>query len=153
MKAILALFCSLAVASAESPKVGGEATAEQSAPREMHWIQQQLEFSQPLKIAAFKGPRIELSILQREISFIQVRLLNYDKLTSVTRKNANGYFEKIKVATQTDVRVEKKNPMKNPLGKSDLYLIYQDPESGITVYFADEIAPANHDAIVLLLPK
>ena len=153
MKAVvLASYCGiLAVVGADDPEL----------------IRREVPWGETVRLKDFGGPDISLAVQGREMSYVSVVIADFTRLIPVARTNIQGVEVNNANATATvygsssvdlvptrnSVRVEKKGGIPLAGSRSELYLLYAEPASGIKVYFLDEIAHQNTDLLVVSVLK
>ena len=154
MKTSVALLL-LAAASAAASDTGVE------------YIRKEVEWGTPLNLEIFGGPHIEVFVRNREISYVTAATADFTRMVSRASTNiqsveVNPYNNTATVfgTTSTNLQptkntrsIQKKNGTRFPGSDSTMYLLYQEPTSGIRVYFLDTISKLNHDSVVIAVPK
>ena len=143
-----------------TPLVSAKETTVELLTREVPW-------GEGVRIAEFGGPDLEIFVRAREMTHVVAEVVDYTRLVPVARANIQGVIvdparntaavianpDAKMVPMKTTVRVEKKRGTPFPGGRYEMYLLFQEPESGIAIYFLDSIARQNHDNVVIALPK
>jgi hypothetical protein len=68
-------------------------------------------------------------------------------------KTYNGNTLVVMQPTRSELRAEKKGGERFQGTRSEMYLLYREPKSGIAVYFLDSIARQNFDNVVIAVPS
>jgi hypothetical protein len=127
----------------------------------------EVPWTQGVRLADFGGPDLEVCIRSREMTHVVAEIVDYTRLVPIARANVSGVIvdpvrntaavlanpDAKMVPMKTMVRVEKKRGIPFEGGRYEMYLLFDEPESGIAVYFLDSIARQNHDNVVVSLPK
>ena len=131
------------------------------------FITREIGWTKPLNLADFGGPHIEVFVRSREMTFVSVLTADYTQMVSIAHTNiqtveVNNYTNTATVygTTSSYLRptkqtrgVKKDEGIPGPGGRNEMYLLYQDPTTGIKVYFLDTISSMNHDTLVVAVPK
>ncbi len=130
-------------------------------------ITKDIEWTKPLNLADFGGPHIEVFVRSREMTFVSVQTADYTQMVPIARTNiqsveVNNYTNTATVygTTSSDLQptkqtrgVKKERGVSGPGGRNEMYLLFQEPKTGIKVYFLDAISSMNHDTLVVAVPK
>lgn len=120
----------------------------------MHFIRREMAWGQPAQLQEFDAPPINVTVRSRQISFISVEIADYTRMVPVvTQDPTYGTSRVVMQPTREVRRVEKKNGVRIPGERADMFLLYIEPQSGIHVYFADETAGQNKDVLILAIPE
>ena len=135
------LLCALAVRSFARP-------AMEFHSREVPW-------GEPIRLEEFGGPPVEVAVRSRQINFVSIEIADYARMVPVLVNDATIYGPSrvVMQPTRQTRRVEKKNGIRPPVGRSDMYLLFVEPETGVQLYFSDEPAGQNRDTLVIAVPN
>lgn len=130
-----------------------ESFAQDAGP--MRFIRREIPWGQPVPLQVFGAPEIEVSIRSRQMSFVSVDIADYTKMVPVLINDTtiNGPSRVVMQPTRETRRVEKKHGVPVPGGRSDMFLLYIEPTSGVQVYFSDEAGGQNRDVLVVGVPE
>lgn len=131
------------------------------------FITKEIEWTKPLNLADFGGPHIEVFVRSREMTFVSVQTADFTLMVPIARTNiqsveVNNYTNTATVygTTSSDLQptrqtrgVKKERGVPGPGGRNEMYLLFQEPKTGIKVYFLDAISRMNHDTLVVAVPK
>ena len=131
------------------------------------FITKEIEFTKSLNLADFGGPHIEVMVRGREMTFVSVQTADYTQMVPIARTNiqsveVNNFNNTATVygTTSSDLQptkrtrgVKKERGIPSPDGRNEMYLLFQEPKTGIKVYFLDAISRMNHDNLVVAIPK
>lgn len=133
----------------------------------VQYVRRELEWGKPLNLQDFGGPHIEVFVRNREMSYVTAATADFTRMVPIARTNIQSVevdrfnntatvYGNTSVNTQptkSTRNIQKKNGTAFPGSNSMMYLLYQEPSSGIRVYFLDGISSQNHDSIVIATPK
>lgn len=140
---VLVLFLSVCV----------ESFAQSASP--MRFVRREIPWGQPVPLQVFGAPEIEVSIRSRQMSFVSVDIADYTKMVPVLVNDAtiNGPSRVVMQPTRETRRIEKKHGVPVPGGRSDMFLLYIEPTTGVHVYFSDEAGGQNRDVLIVGVPE
>jgi hypothetical protein len=117
-------------------------------------VRRDVPWGQPVNLAEFGGPRIEVLVRSRQMSFVSVDVADYTQMVPVVVNDysLNGPSRVVMQPTRENRRIEKKDGVAFPGSRSSMYLLYREPQSGIHVFFLDEAAGQNRDFLVIGVP-
>lgn len=121
----------------------------------MEFIRRELPWGHPISLEAWGGPPIEVSIRSRQVSFVTVEIADFTRMVPVLVNDATIYGPSrvVMQPTRATRRVEKKNGTPVPGGRSDMFLLYSEPSTGVQVFFSDEAGGQNRDVVVIGVPR
>ena len=116
-------------------------------------IRRDVPWGQPVNLAEFDGPRIEVLVRSRQMTFVSVDVADYTEMVPVVVNDSfYGPSRVVMQPTRESRRIEKKYGIAFPGSRSSMYLLYREPQSGIRVFFLDEVAGQNRDSLVIGIP-
>ena len=117
-------------------------------------IRRDVPWGRPVNLAEFGGPRIEVLIRSRQITFVSVDVADYTQMVPVVVNDYSLYGPSrvVMQPTRETRRIEKKDGVTFPGSRSSMYLLYREPQTGIQVFFLDEAAGQNRDPLVIGVP-
>ncbi len=121
-----------------------------AADAELHRLE--LEWGQSINLADFGGPDIEVFVRNREMTYVTAAIADFTRMVAVARTTIYGDSSIEMLPVRQTRQVEKKNGAPFPGTNSAMYLLYREPQSGIRVFFLDQIARQNHDWVVVATP-
>ena len=121
----------------------------------MQFLRREIPWGQPVALQEFGGPQIEVSVRSRQISFISVDIADYTRMVPVVVRDQGIYGNSrvVMQPTRETRRIEKKNGVAVPGGRSDMFLLFLEPSTGIQVHFSDETAGQNRDVLIVGVPE
>jgi len=107
-----------------------------------------------LRLSDYGGPRIEIRMRNREMSYVAIDIVDYTRMIRMTdSQNSIPSPDSItEVPTRYTKNVDKRNGINYPPSNHDMYLLFEEPKSGAKVYYLDDIAPQNCDSFVVSMP-
>lgn len=131
------------------------------------FVTREVEWGKGVALAEFGGPDLEVGVRAREMTHVVAEITDYTRLVPIARANVQGFVvnpgtntatvianpDAKMVPMKTQLRVEKRGGVPFPNSNKEMYLLFQEPESGLAVYFLDAIARQNHDQVVIAIPK
>jgi hypothetical protein len=126
----------------------------QSGPA-MEFMKREIPWGQAVSLELFGGPPIEVAVRSRQVSFVTAEIADFTRMVPVVVNDSTIYGPSrvVMQPTRETRRVEKKNGVPIPGGRSDMFLLYIEPTTGVQVYFADEAAAQNMDVLVFGVPR
>jgi hypothetical protein len=117
-------------------------------------IRRDVPWGQPVNLAEFGGPRIEVLVRSRQMTFVSVDVADYTQMVPVVVNDYSIYGPNrvVMQPARENRRIEKKDGVAFPGSRSSMYLLYREPQSGIHVFFLDEAAGQNRDFLVVGIP-
>jgi hypothetical protein len=124
-------------------------------PQGFRFVAREVPWGEPIRMEEFGGPPVEIAVRSRQIHFVSVEIADYTRMVPVLVNDATIYGPSrvVMQPTRQTRRVEKKNGARAPGGRSDMYLLYVEPESGVQVYFSDETVGQNRDKLLIAVPS
>ena len=121
----------------------------------MDFLRREVPWGQGVRLEDFGAPPIEVSVRSRQVSFVTVDIADYTRMVPVVVNDSTIYGPSRVVMQPARItrRVERKNGTRDPGGRSDMYLLHIEPESGVQVYFSDEAVGQNLDMLVVGVPR
>jgi hypothetical protein len=113
------------------------------------WIRRELPFGRGVNLQEFGGPNKTVIVRRREMSTIQATVIDYTRTIPKSFINVNGYAETVFVNPKEYLNVPKENGVRVDNRVSEAYLVFQDEESGVRVYFHDSVGAQNKYTLLI----
>ena len=117
-------------------------------------IRREVPWGRAISLEEFGAPRIEIAVKTRQISYVAVEIADYTQMVPVVVGDTYSAFgQRVTMQPARELRrIEKKDGVRFPGSRSDMYFLFREPMSGVEVYFLDEAAGQNKDFLVVAVP-